>query len=148
MELILPRRFLTENYTISPLFNGNNYLCDIVEDKVRDFNADGDLLDAGEIKIPKFTAIPYGRSKIILSMSPKFKRVLPLLLDVKHFEGIRIHKGINAGNSSGCLIPGENRIKGGVINSEMWEMKLVQLMLDAIYKGEDIFINIIKFNQL
>jgi len=139
---LLERKYLCENYTIGKLSIDGKYLCEIVEDKVRDFNKDGDLLDAGETKIPKKTAIPYGRYKLKLSMSPKFKRVLPMVLGVKHFTGIRIHKGRNAASTWGCLIPGENKIKGGVINSQKYEMIIVQKLLESDQRGEQSYLEI------
>ena len=142
MKLLLNRVYLHEDYTIGKLFVNGEYFSDTVEDKVRDANKDGDLLDEGEAKVYGETAIPYGKYKIELSMSPKFKRMLPLILDVKHFTGIRIHKGNTAQDSHGCIIPGENKIKGGVINSTFYEIKLVDIMRRAILLGEEIEIEI------
>ena len=101
MLIKLHRRYLGEKYTIGPLFINGKYLCDTIEDKVRDFNKDGDLLDGGEKKVYAETAIPYGTYNVELSMSPKFKRLLPLILDVRHFTGIRIHRGNTAKDSVG-----------------------------------------------
>jgi len=143
MKLLLNRVYLHEDYTIGKLFVNGEYFSDTVEDKVRDANKDGDLLDEGEAKVYGETAIPYGKYKIELSMSPKFKRMLPLILDVKHFTGIRIHKGNTAQDSHGCIIPGENKIKGGVINSTFYEIKLVDIMRRAILLGEEIEIEIL-----
>ena len=80
MKLLLNRVYLHEDYTIGKLFVNGEYFSDTVEDKVRDANKDGDLLDEGETKVYGKTAIPYGKYKIELSMSPKFKRMLPLIL--------------------------------------------------------------------
>ena len=135
MELRLRRLYQKEKYTIGPLYVNGKYYCDVLEDPVRDLNQDGDLLDEGEGKIPGNTAIPYGTYDIILSMSPKFGRVLPLLLNVKHFTGIRIHTGTK---SDGCLVIGENTVPGKVINGKKYEQELIQLMLDAIYNNESI----------
>jgi len=143
MDWTLDRKYLGPKYTIGKLFRGDAYICDVVEDVVRDLNKDGDLLDDDETKIPRETAIPYGRYRVHLSMSPKFKRVLPILDGVKHFTGIRIHKGRDAGSTWGCLIPGENKIKGGVINSEKYEMLIVSSILGDLIRGEEIWINII-----
>ena len=137
MELKLIRKYSKVNYTIGELRINDIYFTDCLEDPVRDLNKDGDLLDEGEGKIPCDTAIPYGTYDIILSMSPKFKRVLPLLLDVLHFTGIRIHAGTK---SDGCLIIGENTVPGKVINGKKYETKLIQMMLDAIYNNESIWI--------
>jgi len=138
MELRLRRLYPHENYTIGKLYINGVYFCDTIEDRDRDLNKDGDLNDQDEGKIYGKTAIPCGTYDIILSMSPKFKRVLPLLLNVKHFSGIRIHRGKTAANSAGCIIPGENKIRGGVINSTEYETKLIQLMLDDIYNNKSI----------
>ena len=100
------------------------------------------LLDEGEKKVYAQTAIPYEAYKIELSMSPKFKRLLPLVLDVKHFTGIRIHRGNTAKDSAGCILPGENKVKGKVINSTKYEIGLIARMERAIKRGEDIQITI------
>ena len=143
MDLRLVRRYLGPEYTIGSLFINGIYLCDTIEDKVRDHNHDGDLEDAGEGKVFGKTAIPYGDYKIELSLSPKFKRILPMVLDVKHFTGIRIHRGNTAQDSHGCILPGENKIKGRVINSTKYEIKIVKKMKAATKAGEDIYLNIV-----
>lgn len=142
MKLLLNRRYKGPEYTIGSLYIDGQYLCDTIEDRVRDLNADGDLEDPGEGKVFAETAIPFGDYEIELSMSPKFKRLLPLLLDVKHFTGIRIHRGNIAGDSQGCILPGENKIKGKVIYSTKYEMELVRRMKAALKQGEAISISI------
>ena len=140
MRITVQRRYLCESYTIGTMFINGNYFCDTLEDKVRDLNKDGDLLDEGEEKVYAETAIPYGKYRVILNYSPKFKRELPLLLNVKHFEGIRIHRGRTASHSSGCLIVGENKVKGQVINAEKYEVELVKRIREAISHNEEIWI--------
>lgn len=142
MRLLLKRRFLADDYTIGTLYINGMRFCDTIEDKVRDINQDGDLDDEGEGKVFGETAIPYGKYDIQLSMSPKFKRKLPLLLNVPHFTGIRIHRGNTAKDSHGCILPGENKVKGQVINSSTYEIILVEKMTMAIADGEDITIEI------
>lgn len=131
MKLKLIRKFLKDTYTIGKLYIDNLYFCDIVEDKVRDYNKDGDLNDIGENKVYGETAIPYGTYKVEVTYSPKFKRDLPLIKDVPHFEGIRIHRGNYTKDSLGCLICGENKIKGGVINSTKYEESLVKILKET-----------------
>jgi len=142
MRLRLRRRYLGEAYTIGSLFIDGIYLCDTMEDKVRDFNQDGDLLDPGEKKVYAETAIPYGRYNVDLTMSPKFKRLLPLVMDVRHFTGIRIHRGNTAKDSAGCILPGENKEKGKVRNSTKYELLIIERMLLAIRNNEDITIEV------
>ena len=101
MKLLLKRIALRPTYTIGRLFIDGERFCDTCEDKVRDTNKDGDLLDEGEGKVYAETAIPYGTYDVTLNVqSPKFrtkkayefcKGFLPRLLNVPHFEGILIH---------------------------------------------------------
>ena len=100
-ELTLERLYLKADYTIGRLLVDGDYFCDTLEDRVRDYNKDGDLLDEGEGKVYGETAIPYGRYSVVVSHSPKFRRDLPLLLNVPHFTGIRIHAGNHAGHTEG-----------------------------------------------
>jgi hypothetical protein len=144
MKLKLHRRFLGETYTIGSLFDEfGTLICDTIEDKVRDYNKDGDLLDAGETKIFGETAIPYGTYEVDLTWSPKFKRLLPLVKNVPHFTGIRIHRGNTAGDSHGCILPGENKVKGKVIHSTKWEGEITVMILEAIRRGEKITLEIV-----
>ena len=142
MKLLLKRKFRGSEYTIGDLFIDGMYLCNTIEDTVRDYNADGDLNDPGEGKVWGKTAIPYGVYDVALTMSPKFKRLLPLIQEVEHFTGIRIHRGNTAVDSAGCILPGENTVKGKVLNSTKYEMKIIVLMLEAIKRGEDITLEI------
>lgn len=143
MKLQLKRRFFADTYTISTLSINGLRFCDVVEDKNRDANKDGDLNDTGETKVYAETAIPFGTYEVVLTLSPKFKRRLPRLLNVPGFDGILIHRGNTAKDSAGCLIVGENKIKGGVINSTKYELELVELIDAAIKKGEKVTIEII-----
>lgn len=120
MELKIKRRFKGDTYTIGSLFIDGKYFCDTLEDKVRDMPK--------EPKVMHKTAIPYGRYKLIVNISPKFKRELPRLLDVPFFEGILIHRGNKAEHSSGCILVGENKVKGGLINSAKYEEELVRIL--------------------
>lgn len=142
MKLELKRIFLGDTYTIGKLYIDGKYFCDTLEDKVRDLNKNG-VFDNGETKVYAETAIPYGTFKVQVSMSPKFKRELPLLLNVPHFEGIRIHRGNTAADSAGCILVGENKVKGKVINSTPYELKLTQMMKEAQNKKEPITIEIV-----
>lgn len=142
MELLLERKYLKSNYTISNLSVNGKFYCNVIEDVVRDFNKNG-TFDCGEFKISGHTAIPYGEYEIKVTYSPKFKRELPLLLDVKHFEGIRIHRGNTEKDSSGCLIPGENKKKGMVLNSTKYELELTKMIKECNNKREKVTIKII-----
>ncbi len=148
MKLLLKRIALRDTYTIGKLYVDNHYFCDTLEDKVRDLNKDGDLNDAGEGKVAGQTAIPYGTYKVTMDVqSPKFsqrasyawcKGYLPRLLNVPHFEGIMIHSGNDATHSAGCILVGENRVKGQVLNS----MNTLKRLYDILKGADDITITI------
>lgn len=150
MELKLKRIALRDTYTIGKLSVDNHHFCDTLEDKVRDYNKDGDLNDAGEGKVYGKTAIPYGRYEITMKVqSPKYsqrasyawcKGYLPRLLNVPHFEGILIHGGNSAEDSCGCLLVGENKVKGKVINSMETLKRLHRILKSASDSGDKIWI--------
>ena len=127
MKLELKRIALKQNYTIGKLYINGRYFCDTIEDTVRDINKNG-VFDGAEKKVMHETAIPYGTYKVIVNMSPNKKRMLPRLLDVPHFEGILIHRGNTEKDSSGCIIVGENKAVGKVLNSTKYELELVDLL--------------------
>lgn len=152
MELTLKRIALRETYTIGRLYLNGTYFCDTLEDKVRDINKDGDLNDVGEGKVNSKTAIPYGRYEITMKIqSPKYsqrasyawcKGYLPRLLKVPHFEGILIHSGNDATHSAGCILVGENKVKGQIINSMATLKSLVPMLKHASDNNEKIWITI------
>ena len=122
MKLKLKRIALKPTYTIGKLYINDEYFCDTLEDTVRNLNE--------EPKVPGKTAIPAGKYKVVLTISPRFGRILPRLLEVPYFEGILIHKGNTAKDTSGCILVGENKQKGMVLNSAYYEQKLVELLRD------------------
>lgn len=142
MKLELKRRFLGESYTIGSLLIDGKKFCDTLEDKVRDLNKNG-VFDGDEKKVYAETAIPYGTYDIVVDYSPKFKRELPRLQNVKHFEGILIHRGNTAEDSAGCILVGENKVKGKVINSTPYEKELVRILKEAQDRKEPITIKIV-----
>lgn len=142
-ELLLQRRYFNEKYTIGKLSVDEEPFCDTLEDKVRDYNKDGDLLDEGETKIYGETAIPYGRYKVVVTYSQKLKRNLPLLVSVPHFKGIRIHAANWPTELGGCIAPGENKVKGGVVNSRHYERQLTTWLKMWQDAGEEVWITIV-----
>ena len=119
MILHLKRIFYGFNYTIGKLSIDGVYFCDTLEDLPRD------------VKIMNETCIPQGKYKVILNESNRFKRIMPLLLNVPNFEGIRIHSGNTAAHTSGCILVGKNTIKGQLTDSRETFNKLFSLMTGA-----------------
>ena len=87
-------------------------------------------------------AIPEGRYAVVISYSPKFKQWLPILLGVPMFKGIRIHAGNTPEDTAGCILVGENKEKGKVLNSRLWLNRLKEKIVEAKEKGEAVWITI------
>ena len=121
-------------YTIGRLSVDRKYFCDTLEDCCRDLDK--------EEKVMNETAIPEGTYEVIVNVSAKFRRKLPLLLDVPHFSGIRIHRGNTDKDTSGCILVGENKQQGRVINSTGYELKLTEMIEKAMLSGEKIVIQV------
>ena len=134
MNLFLQRIAQTPEYTIGRLYIDEKFFCHTLEDAVR------------EEKIAGKTAIPEGTYKVVVNRSPRFKRDLPLLLDVPYFEGIRIHRGNTAKDTSGCILVGINSKKGMVLESTKYEVELTNILKKAQQNGDTITIEIKNFN--
>lgn len=146
LKLTLQRIAKEPTYTIGKLFIEDRHWCDTVEDKVRelhDLNKDGDFDDQGEGKVYGLTAIPEGTYRLTLSMSNRFKRLLPELHDVPGFSGVRIHSGNTAEDSHGCIIVGINDKKGWVSRSRNYETALVEKLKSYITDGFAVQITIV-----
>lgn len=101
MKLKLIRQFGAEGFTEGKLYIDDVFECYTIEDEDRH-------LEAGGIKIPAVTAIPKGSYEVVLSMSPRFKRILPEVLNVPGFTGVRIHSGNSSKDSEGCILVGSS----------------------------------------
>ena len=128
MKLTLRRIAKKDTYTIGKLYIDGVYFCDTIEDKDRGLYQKQDIQELKKIKVPSKTAIPTGIYKISLSIvSPKFsakkiyqeicKGKVPRLLNVPGYEGVLIHIGNTAEDSAGCILVGQNKVVGKVINS-------------------------------
>ena len=125
MEILVKRLYKKSEYTIGKMYINGEYFCDTVEDTDRGLSQEMSNSYIEARKVYGKTAIPVGRYRVVLSYSNKFKKTLPLLKDVLGFGGIRIHSGNTAEDSLGCIIVGENKIKGGVINSRQTMERLM-----------------------
>lgn len=101
-ELTLYRKQFYDTATVGVLYIDGRPFCHTLEPTTRNITCARD-------KIAGKTAIPLGCYKYITTYSPTFHRLLPLLLDVPYFDGIRIHSGNSAEDTKGCVIVGRLR---------------------------------------
>lgn len=152
MKLLLRRIFKGPRYTIGKLFINGVYECDTLEDQDRGLTSQMSLEEIKAKKVYGVTAIPTGTYSInMTTVSPKFKDrtwakpykgILPRLENVKGYEGVLIHVGNDQEATSGCILVGENRIKGKVINSTACFYALMTVLLKAQSIGESIELTI------
>ena len=151
MELILKRIAKRKTYTIGRLYirqqvmdeylpgTEDKYFCDTLEPTWRDYAN-------GAYKVKGRSAIPEGRYAVVISYSPKFKQWLPILLGGpefnKQWQGIRIHAGNTAKDTEGCILVGQNREVGKVLDSRKWLYELKQKIVEAKDRGEAVWITI------
>lgn len=133
MKLLLKREPSTAKSTTGKLYLDGNFECYILEDVVR------------EVKIPGETAIPEGTYQVVITHSPRFKKFLPLLVDVPGFTGVRIHCGNRPEDTEGCLLPGRVRDpKGdGVLESKPAFTALFAKLSAATKAGDVISLEIL-----
>ena len=141
-DIILNRQIYTSKSTIGVLTFGNKKTIFTLEDVCRDKNFDGDLDDAGEAKVKHETAIPAGKYKVIITYSNRFKKPLPLLVNVKGFDGIRIHPGNTKEDTSGCILVGLTK-GDNVIYSSRDAFKQLFDWMQTIIGKEEIYIKIV-----
>lgn len=152
MNITIKRIFKGDKYTIGKLYVNGIYECDTLEDTDRGLTQDMPLSNIQSKKLYGETAIPTGTYKIDMNtVSPKFKDrswakfcggKLPRLIDVPGYSGVLIHVGNKPADTLGCILVGDNKIKGQVINSTSTFQELYSLMLKAKVAGEEITITI------
>lgn len=141
MKILVKRIAKLPTYTIGRMYINGIYQCDTIEDCDRNLRQDMPLSEIKKRKVYGETAIPTGTYKVTMNVvSPKFKdRVwakpyggkLPRFLDVPGFDGVLIHVGNTAQDSLGCILVGENKVKGKVINSTIAFNKIMNVLLTA-----------------
>lgn len=110
MNLILPRTIYTSISTIGTLLIGNSLFCHTLEDTVR---------PRGSGKIYGLTAISAGRYRVVVSMSQKFKKLMPEILGVPQFTGVRVHNGEIPEHTLGCVLTGKTIVNDHRIDGSM-----------------------------
>ena len=130
MKLLLKRVAKRDTYTIGKLYIDGQYFCDTIEDKDRGLKQSTPISTIKNTKIQNKTAIPTGTYNVTLNViSPRFSKKdfyiknankgrVPRILNVPGFDGILIHVGNTAEDSSGCILVGKNKKVGMVLESK------------------------------
>lgn len=138
MKLELVRIANRPTYCIGKLYIDGVWFCDTIEDTDRGLD---DSMSVDEIlkkKIKGETAIPTGIYKIEITYSPKYKRMMPIMIGVKGYSGIRIHSGNTSKDTEGCLLVGKNTKVGMVTDSR----NTYQRLFARLQNAKDILIEI------
>lgn len=141
MKILVERKWRKEDYTIGILSVNGVRLCNTLEDVVR------------SEKVYGKTAIPAGTYRVLMNtVSPKFQDrtwakpyggIVPRLRNVPDFQGVLIHPGNTAADTDGCILVGDNTIKGQLTNSTNRYYELMGKLLAAALAGEAIDITIL-----
>ena len=131
MQVLLTRNWKKPDYTIGRIFVNNAFFCNSMEDTDRGLRQDMPLEEIKRLKVYGKTAIPTGTYTIMMTYSPKYKKKMPQLMKVPGFEGIRIHPGNGPEDTLGCILPGDNKVKGRVINSTIRFNQFVSMLEGA-----------------
>lgn len=117
--------FTGKESTIGELWYNDTLFGYTLEDIDRGLVSSMDLGTIKQIKISATTAIPTGAYRVILNDSQRFKKRMPLLLDVPGYEGVRIHTGNFAKDTEGCILVGSSHGKDLIKNSRSTFAKLM-----------------------
>jgi hypothetical protein len=130
---------IRENYhdkcTLGSLYIDGIFECFTLEDKDRH-------LESGGQKIPGETAIPKGRYQVIIDYSNRFQEMMPHILSVPDFEGIRIHPGNTDADTHGCILVGQVKSSDSVLSSRLAYAAFLKKLKSAIDRKEYVEITI------
>ena len=118
MIITLIRKVGTKGFTEGKLYLDGVYFCDTIEDEER------------VKKIQDKTAIPKGKYSVIINMSNRFKKLMPLLLNVPNYTGVRIHSGNTSEDTEGCILVGK-KLKDGFVTKSRDTFKLLMKKLEG-----------------
>lgn len=138
MRLRLIREPSAQQTTLGVLFVNGRYLAFSLEDEIREQPG----VPVAQWKVPGRTAIPAGRYRVRLSWSPRFQRVLPEVLAVPGFDGIRLHPGNRHADTEGCILLGVQRAGAAIVSSRPAHAALEAQLEQAAAANEDVWLTI------
>ena len=142
LQITVTRHSPRPGYTIGRMDINGAKFSDTLEDTDRGLTQDMPLDEIKRIKVYGKTAIPKGTYKVSVQYWQKHKIYVPFIHDVPGFTSILIHSGNTPEDTLGCILVGENTIKGRLTNSRPYMTRLTKLCQEAIRRGEPIRITI------
>ena len=139
MKLKLHRTSFSDKATEGNLSIDGIFQCYTLEDADR-------FLEDGTTKFQDETAIPRGSYKVEIDVSTRFKRLMPHLLNVTGFTGIRIHYGNTSEDTAGCILVGTqntSQTDNFIGNSRDAFKELMDKLIVATANNEEIEIEIL-----
>jgi hypothetical protein len=136
MRLRLIREPSIAGATFGVLFVDDVFECFTLEDQIREIAG----VDVAQWKVPQQTAIPAGTYPVRITMSSRFKRLLPLIDGVAGFSGIRIHAGNAIEDTEGCPLVGRRRSGRRLVESRLALEPLFEKLQRSSTLGEPIVI--------
>ena len=127
-KLLVERLWPKKDYIIGRLYVNGVFFCNTLENPDRGLRSYMTESQIKALKIANHTAIADGQYKVVLRQSPRFKRILPLILNVKGFSGVLFHAGNTVNDTAGCILVGKNDKKGWLSESKITEQNLVNLI--------------------
>ena len=127
-KLLVKRLWPKKDYIIGRLYVNGVFFCNTLENPDRGLRSYMTESQIKALKIANHTAIADGQYKVVLRQSPRFKRILPLILNVKGFSGVLFHAGNTVNDTAGCILVGKNDKKGWLSESKITEQNLVNLL--------------------
>jgi hypothetical protein len=135
MQLVLSRDEFTPRSTIGSLYADGAFVCYTLEDCDR-------FLEAGGVKVQNETAIPRGKYNVIVNFSNRFQTMMPLVMDVPGFTGVRIHSGNTDKDTDGCILVGMDKAVDMLTHSREAASVVYTLINKAIANGESVTIEV------
>ena len=142
LQITVTRHSPRPGYTIGRMDINCTKFSDTLEDTDRGLTQDMQLDEIKRIKVYGKTAIPKGTYKVSVQYWAKHKIYVPFIHDVPGFTSILIHSGNTPDDTLGCILVGENTVKGRLTNSRPYMTRLTKLCQEAIRRGESIRITI------
>ena len=157
MKLVIERKWKKKEYTIGVLWIDGVKICNTLEPVDRGLTNEAmpgkiitDEWKTAETKAkmmkaahPKgTTAIPAGRYRVVSAISSKFHARRLYLRDVPGFDGIMIHEGNTRKDTAGCILVGENTVKGSVLNSKYWLEVVNKKVFEAVKRNDVVILSV------